>query len=94
MHQFYTFLFIAWLTFVLNIPLGMWRYSVKKLSISWFIALHMSIPVIVSFRIHAGLDVIYIPAVIIVAVIGQRVGGQILKKIKLDPQESLNTHSS
>ena len=78
--QFSIFLFISWITFLLNIPLGLWRKSLKKLSPAWFLAVHLSIPLIVVFRVHAGLSLIYVPAVIAIAMIGQRVGGKILIK--------------
>lgn len=78
--QFLIFLFISWITFLLNIPLGLWRKSLRKLSPAWFLAVHFSIPLIVAFRVHAGLGLIYVPAVIAIAMIGQRVGGTILLK--------------
>lgn len=78
--QFSIFLFISWITFLINIPLGLWRKSLRKLSPSWFLAVHFSIPLIVVFRVHAGLSLIYVPAVIAIAMMGQRAGGKILLK--------------
>ena len=88
MPQFYTFLFIAWITCLLNIPLGVWRSQVKKFSLAWFVSVHMSIPLIVIFRIHAGLGLIYIPAVIAIAILGQKIGAQILFKSNVLVHES------
>lgn len=87
MEQFLTFVFIAWITVLLNIPLGVWRSTLKKFSIPWIIAVHLSIPLIVIFRIHAGLHLGYIPAVILMAIIGQRMGAKILSKTKVVIQE-------
>ena len=87
MEQFNTFLFVAWISFLLNIPLGLWRGSVKKLSLSWFVALHLSIPLVIIFRIHAGMSMIYVPVVILIAVLGQRTGMHILSKTNRLAQE-------
>ena len=41
---------IALFIFAVNIPLGIWRSHVKKYSFQWFLAIHISIPVIVLLR--------------------------------------------
>lgn len=61
--------------FLANLPLGLWRASVRKFSAAWFIAIHLSIPFIILFRIEMGLGLYYIPFGIAAAVAGQMLGG-------------------
>jgi hypothetical protein len=64
------------LSFMLNLPLGFLRGKTKRLSISWFLLIHLSIPVIYLGRLFSGLDYRYIPIFIAAAVIGQVWGGK------------------
>ena len=41
--------------FVLNIPFGYWRASVRKLSAQWFFAVHVPVPIAIGLRLLAGL---------------------------------------
>ena len=41
--------------FVLNIPFGYWRASVRKLSPRWFLAVHLPVPIAVGLRLWSGL---------------------------------------
>jgi hypothetical protein len=70
---------LALFTFLVNLPLGMWRESVKKFSVAWFIAVHASVPVVIALRIW--LDVTYwaIPILIGIAVLGQFFGARMYK---------------
>lgn len=70
---------LALFTFLSNLPLGMWRESVKKFSLAWFIAVHASVPVVIALRIW--LDVTYwsVPVLIGIAVIGQFFGARIYR---------------
>lgn len=45
---------LAGLVLLLNIPLGYLRAGVKRLSVSWFIAVHAAIPFIVLLRFVLG----------------------------------------
>ena len=35
--------YISFIVFIINIPFGYWRGRLKKLSINWFIAIHLPI---------------------------------------------------
>lgn len=61
--------------FILNLPLGRWRAKVRKFSLPWFVAVHLSIPLIVLLRFETGLSYTVVPVTITFAVLGQMVGG-------------------
>lgn len=60
--------------FLVNIPLGRWRAQCKKFSPAWFLAVHLSIPLIIWLRFHYGLGALFIPFTIGGAVLGQMAG--------------------
>ncbi len=62
--------------FVLNVPMGALRTRTRKLSPSWFICVHATIPVIYYGRMFSGLDFVYVPIFITAAILGQVLGGR------------------
>jgi hypothetical protein len=62
-------------SFICNLPLGRWRSKVKKYTPKWFLAVHLSIPLIIFLRIKLGLSAWDIPLNLAAAVAGQLVGG-------------------
>jgi hypothetical protein len=46
---------VAALTLAVNLPFGFWRAGVRKFSPAWFLAVHGPVPLIVLFRVAAGL---------------------------------------
>jgi hypothetical protein len=42
-------------TFLINVPFGRWRASVRKFSPAWFVAVHAAVPVVVALRFVLGL---------------------------------------
>jgi hypothetical protein len=62
-------------SFICNLPLGRWRATVKKYSPKWFLAVHLSIPLIIILRIKLGLSAWDIPLNLAAAVAGQLIGG-------------------
>lgn len=62
-------------SFICNLPLGRWRSTVKKFSLNWFLAVHLSIPLIIFLRIKLGLSAWDIPLNLAAAIAGQFVGG-------------------
>jgi hypothetical protein len=64
------------LSFMLNLPMGFLREKTRKFSISWFLCIHLSIPVIYLGRLFSGLDYRYIPIFIAAAILGQVWGGK------------------
>jgi hypothetical protein len=47
-------LLLTLFTLTINIPFGYWRANVRKFSLQFFLAIHLSIPFIVLFRIFIG----------------------------------------
>lgn len=77
MPHFVTASLIGLLGFILNLPLGYWRASVKKYSKQWFLAVHLSVPVIYLLRVESGLSYQVIPFMILAAFSGQFVGAKV-----------------
>jgi hypothetical protein len=65
------------LTFMLNLPFGYMRGKTKKLSMSWFLCIHLPIPIVFLGRLFSNLDMRYIPIFILAALIGQIWGGKL-----------------
>lgn len=62
--------------FILNVPMGALRSHTRKFSISWFLCVHATIPVIYMGRLHTGLDLRYVPLFVAAAILGQIMGGR------------------
>ncbi len=84
------------ITFVFNILCGLFRVRQEKLKWKLFY-IHIPIPLIAYLRISSGISYKFIPVLVIVAVIGQYLGGRInralfprtiaIKKIITDEEE-------
>jgi hypothetical protein len=70
---------VALLVFLLNVPFGYWRASVRKLSAQWFLAVHIPVPLVIALRIFSGLGfkLISFPVIIGAFFLGQFVGGRV-----------------
>jgi hypothetical protein len=70
---------VALLVFLLNLPFGYWRASVRKMSPQWFLAVHIPVPLVVALRIYSGLGFKWIsfPVIIGAYFLGQFVGGRL-----------------
>jgi hypothetical protein len=70
---------VALLVFLLNLPFGYWRASVRKLSPQWFLAVHIPVPVVIALRIYSGLGwkLISFPVIVGAFFLGQFVGGRL-----------------
>ena len=67
-------------TLVVNLPFGYWRQGLRKLSVLWFLAIHLPIPLVIALRISLGIPYASVPFVIAAAVLGQWIGGRYRKK--------------
>jgi hypothetical protein len=65
---------VALLVFVLNLPFGYWRAGLRKLSLLWFLAIHIPVPVVVGLRWWADLDWHFIPVSVACFFAGQFAG--------------------
>lgn len=66
---------LAVFAFLCNLPLGRWRVTVKKFSVNWFLAVHLSIPLIIYLRFKLDLSPWFIPLSLGSALAGQLLGG-------------------
>lgn len=64
----------------LNIPLGYLREGRRKYSPSWFLYVHLSIPLIAYLRITNHVNSWLIPFFILCALAGQIVGGRVRRR--------------
>ncbi len=55
MNEYINLGIVTVLTFIINMPFGYWRASVKKFSLQWFLAVHVPIPFIILMRYHFNL---------------------------------------
>jgi len=70
---------VAVLVFALNIPFGYWRARVRKFSAQWILAIHLPVPLVISFRVLSGLgwQFITFPVLIGAFFLGQFAGGHL-----------------
>lgn len=73
-------LIIMMVSIAMNLPLGMWRVTVKKFSLKWFLSVHLAVPLIYLLRVSQGLPYWTIPILVASAVGGQITGGRMFKK--------------
>jgi hypothetical protein len=64
---------------LINVPLGLWKERYKRLSVPWFIILHLSVPFIIALRIYLKANLYFIPLFIALAVAGQWIGKKLYK---------------
>jgi hypothetical protein len=70
---------VAPLVFLLNLPFGYWRASVRKMSRQWFLAVLIPVPLVIALRIYSGLGfkLISFPVIVGAFFLGQFVGGRV-----------------
>jgi len=70
---------MAWIgvaALAVNLPLGYLREGTKKLSLMWFVYVHLSVPVIAYLRISNQVSAWAIPPFVVCALVGQIAGGR------------------
>lgn len=68
------------IAFLVNIPLGMWRATLRKKTFLWWFAIHASIPLIIYLRRTWHISNWIIPVNIAVAILGQILGSRLFLK--------------
>lgn len=70
---------VALLVFLIDLPFGYWRASVRRKSGRWFLALLLPVPLFVALGIYSGLGfrLISLPVVVGAFFLGQFVGGRV-----------------
>jgi len=78
-------------TFAINIFFGYWRASVRALSLQWFLAIHLSVPVIIGLRVWLlDWNWVTVPAFVAVFFLGQYAGGRVQKYLVKKPERELS----
>ncbi|TFH64662.1 MAG: hypothetical protein E4G90_07635 [Gemmatimonadales bacterium] len=69
-------LVFAALIFGLNIPFGFWRGRLKKLTVPWFLAIHILVVLIIGLRLLAGIPFRWanVPLFVVAFFLGQSLG--------------------
>jgi hypothetical protein len=72
---------VAGMIFLINIPFGYWRATVRSFSRSWFLAIHIPVVVSIGLKLSAGIGfaLVLLPLFVGVFFMGQLVGGAIQK---------------
>lgn len=65
---------LATFAFVVNVPLGAWRSRLRKFSVLWLVAIHLSVPVVVYLRYLMHIKPYLIPVTLSTAILGQYTG--------------------
>jgi Na+/H+ antiporter NhaB len=70
---------VALLAFLINLPFGYWRASVRRLSAQWFLAVHLPFPVAVALGVYSDIGRGLIGLLVLVGAfcLGQFVGGRL-----------------
>ncbi len=70
---------VAPLVFLINLPFGYWRASVRRMSRQWFLAVHIPVPLVIALRVFSGLGfkLISFPVIVGAFFLGQFVGGKV-----------------
>jgi hypothetical protein len=73
---------VALATFLINIPFGYWRESVRKFSPAWFVAVHAAVPLVVLMRHKSHLGFVWYtyPPMILCYFGGQFVGSRLKRR--------------
>ena len=61
----------------LNLPFGAWRVRTRKLSLPWFLSIHLPIPFLFVLRRAFGLHWPWIALSLVCAVVAQLAGGRL-----------------
>ncbi len=70
---------VAAAVFLLNLPFGYWRSTVRKFSAQWILAIHAPVPGVIALRMLSGLgfQLISVPVLIGAFFLGQFCGARI-----------------
>jgi hypothetical protein len=70
---------VALLVFLINLPFGYWRASVRKLSRQWFLAVHLPVPLVIALSVFSGpgWELMSFPVLVGAFFLGQFVGGRL-----------------
>jgi hypothetical protein len=72
------------IVFIVNIPFGYWRANVKKLSLQWFLTIHIPVVIVIALRFLSHIGFAWYTYLVLVTafVLGQQSGGLVIKKVR------------
>ena len=75
---------VALLVFLLNLPFGYWRASVRRLAGRWFLALLLPLPLVAALGLYSGMrwEPLSFPVLAGALLLGQFVGGRLCNIIQ------------
>lgn len=81
------------LVVLFGLPFGYWRANVERLSLSWFLAIHLPVPFIVAARVFGGIgwELATFPVLIGAYSLGQFLGGRLLSHRRRDAAHDLSS---
>ena len=81
------------MVFLINIPFGYWRATVRSFSRSWFLAIHIPVVVSIGLKLLAGIGfaLAILPLFVGVFFFGQVVGG-VIQKARIRPLPLPRSH--
>jgi hypothetical protein len=70
---------LAGVVVLLNLPFGYWRSHAQKLSVQWFLAIHLPVPLIIAIRLLSGVGwhTVTFPLFAGSFFVGQFIGGRL-----------------
>jgi hypothetical protein len=76
-----TLFYVAVTVLLLNVPFGYWRAGVRKFSLSWALAIHLPIPLVILLRLNTGIGFHFVTYPVLVGAFfaGQQVGAILCK---------------
>lgn len=76
MHSIWT---VATAVLFINLPFGYWRAGAKRLSLPWFLAIHVPVPLVIGLRFASGLgfQLATLPVMVGAFFTGQFLGGRV-----------------
>jgi len=86
--------FILLLVFLINIPFGAWRRQKRRMSLNWFLAIHIPVVLSIGLRLFAGIEfrwsylLLFVAAFTAGQVAGKLIGDCLSKKTGA-PRKSL-----
>ncbi len=75
-------LLLTLLIFLVNLPFGYWRAGLRKLSATWFVAIHAPVVLIIAMRLalHLPFRVVTLPLYVLAFFTGQSAGGWLRRR--------------
>jgi hypothetical protein len=87
---------VALLVLLLNLPFGFWRAGLRRFTLSWVVAVHAPVPLVVGLRFASGLGwrLATFPVLVGAFFTGQYVGGRLRRQRRLPGQQAAEQRPS